>query len=68
MKLDAQWSMILKRAWSVRFIALAGLLSATEVVLPMFEHDIPRNLFAVLSLIFIASAFIARVIVQKDLL
>jgi hypothetical protein len=67
MKLDAHWSMILKRAWSVRFIALAGLLSAAEVILPLFEREIPRSAFAVLTLAAVAGAFVARIVVQKDL-
>jgi hypothetical protein len=67
MKVDAQWLLILKRAWSIRFIILAGLLTAAEVLLPIFQQDLPRHVFAILSLFAIAGAFISRVVIQKDL-
>jgi hypothetical protein len=67
MKLDTRWSEILKRAWSIRFIVIAGILTAAEVVLPMFENDIPRNVFAFLSLGAVAGAFISRLVAQQDL-
>jgi presenilin-like A22 family membrane protease len=66
-KLYSNWSDLLKKAWSIRFIALAGILTGAEVILPMFENDIPRNVFAFLSLGAVAGAFISRLVVQKDL-
>ena len=49
MKLYDNWKDIVKRAWSIRFIILAGMLSGCEVVLPFFSDSIPDKLFAVLS-------------------
>lgn len=46
---------------------LAGILSGVEVILPFFSEDIPRNLFAVLSFIAVAAAFVARLVAQKGI-
>lgn len=61
------WQDIVRKAWSIRFIVLAGLLSGCEVILPLFSDAIPRNTFAALSLIAVMAAFIARIVAQKDL-
>lgn len=65
MKLAANWSHILRRAWSIRLMILAGLLSGVEVILPMFPDCCPRGVFAGLSLVIIAGAFVARLAAQK---
>jgi hypothetical protein len=67
MKLIHNWRDILKQAWSVRLIILAGILTAAEVVLPLFFESIPRNVFAVAICITTAAALIARLIAQKGL-
>ena len=67
MQLYDNWKEIARRAWSVRFLVLAGVLSGLEVILPFFSEDIPRNLFAVLSFFAVAAAFVARLVVQKGL-
>lgn len=66
MKLYPNWKEIVRKAWSIRFIVIAGLLSGCEVILPLFGDQIPRNLFASLSLFFVAAAFISRIIAQRD--
>ncbi len=67
MTLHENWRHLLRKSWSVRWIALAGLLSGIEVVLPIFSDSMPRNLFAVLSMAATVSAVVARVMVQpKD--
>lgn len=67
MKLASDWKRILRKAWSVRLMILAGLLSGLEVILPLFMDSIPRNLFAVLSMLTISGAFMARIVAQKDM-
>lgn len=67
MKLYDNWKDIVKRAWSIRFIILAGLLSGCEVILPLFSDSIPDKVFAILSFVFVAAAFVARIVAQKDL-
>lgn len=66
MKLYDDWKLILKKAWSIRFMMLAGLLTATEVVLPLFADVFPRGAFAALSGVAVAAAFVARLVAQKD--
>lgn len=66
MKLYDNWKEILRKAWSIRFLAMAGLLSGAEVILPLFHDDIPKNIFAALSMVFVTAAFIARLVAQRD--
>lgn len=67
MELYDNWRDILKRAWSIRFMIIAGVLSGVEVALPFFEPMFPQGVFAALSAISVGAAFIARLIAQKDL-
>lgn len=67
MKLGDDWKVILRKAWSIRLMLLAGLLTGCEIVLPMFAHDIPRNLFAALSFLAVFGALVARLVAQKNL-
>jgi len=67
MKLGTQWRLVLRKSWSVRWLALAGLLSGAEVILPLFVDSMPRHMFAILSMAATAGAIWARVLVQpKD--
>lgn len=65
--LKSDWKQILRKAWSVRLIVLAGLFSALEVIVPLFDDAFPRNTFAVLSGITTAAALIARVMMQRNM-
>lgn len=67
MILARDWRDILRKAWSIRLMILAGLLSGVEVVLPLFMHDLPRGLFAVLSMVTISAAFITRLMAQRNM-
>ena len=67
MHLRSNWRLILRKAWSIRLLVVAGLLSALEVVLPVFENELPKHLFASLSILSVCAAFVARIIAQKDL-
>ena len=66
MKLYPNWRTILRKAWSIRFIFLAGLFSAIEVGLPYFGNQIPAGAFAALTAFFCGAAFIARLVAQRD--
>jgi hypothetical protein len=61
------WKDIVRRAWSIRFIVLAGLLSGCEVILPLFYDAFPRHVFAILSFFAVTAAFVSRIVAQKDL-
>lgn len=67
MRLKHGWSVIVRKAWSIRLAALAAMFSAAEVILPMFADLIPRNLFAALSFVAIVGAAVARVIDQPEM-
>ena len=60
------WREILRRAWSIRFMLLAGALSAVEVALPFFADQFPRGTFAALSRLAVGAAFVARLVAQRD--
>lgn len=64
--LHADWKNILKRAWSIRWMVLAALFSAAEVIAPLFSDVVPRSVFAVLSGLAVGGGVVARVMVQKD--
>ena len=66
MKLVNDWQNILKRAWSIRLMIAAGILSGVETILPFFSDALPRGLFAVLSFGAVAAAFVARLLAQKE--
>jgi hypothetical protein len=59
------WGRVLRRAWSVRLMALAALLSGAEIALPILMVDLPRTLFAALTFLTVSAAFVARFIAQK---
>lgn len=68
MRLHQHWRKIVKKAWSFRLLAVAGLLSTCEIILPMFSDALPRGVFAVLTFLVITGAMLARLLVQKDML
>lgn len=65
MKLAYDWKRILRRAWSFRLNALAGLFIGAEVILPIYSDMFPRHLFAILSLLAVFGSMWARVMHQK---
>lgn len=67
MKLIDEWDQVLKKAWSARLMILAAVLSGAEVIVPLFSDVMPRGVFAVLSMVTVAGAFIARFVVQENL-
>lgn len=67
MSLIYNWRDVLKKAWSMRLMFIAAILSGAEIVLPLFSESIPRGAFAVGSFITVAAAFAARLLAQKGL-
>lgn len=65
--LYSNWRQIIRRAWSVRLMIAAFLLTAAEVVLPLYADDLPRGLFAALSGLAVAGAFVSRLVAQRGL-
>jgi hypothetical protein len=68
MQLLPDWRAVLRHAWSVRLIILAGLFSGAEVALPFLDGilDVPGGVFAALSAAATCAAFITRILAQKE--
>lgn len=62
------WRRVLRRAWSIRLIALAAALSGLEVALPYFDYRLPISDSA-RGLVYLAltmAAFAARLLAQPQ--
>ncbi len=68
MRLVSNWRRVLRYAWSIRLMILAGALSGLEIALPLIDEivAIPRGVFAGLSGLTVATAFVARLIAQQS--
>jgi len=69
MKPLANWRKILWKAWSIRLLLIAGLLSAIEAVLPFMRESVagPPVVCGLLTLLATFAAIVARLIAQKSL-
>ncbi len=69
MRLVAEWWRVLRYAWSIRLLVLAGILSGAEIALPLIQDllPIPRGIFAGLSFAATAGAFVARLVAQQSI-
>lgn len=68
MKLSPNWREIARKAWSFRLVALAGLLTGCELLLPYYAPSLPRGLFSGLTLITCVAAMVARVVAQRNMM
>lgn len=69
MKPIANWRRVITRAWSIRLMIAAAMLSGAEVALPFLEPylAVPPRTFAALAGLTTAAAFAARLLAQKNL-
>lgn len=67
LRLLPDWRRILRQAWSIRFSLLAAVLTAAEVVMPLFGDSLPRGLFVVLALAASIGATVARIVAQPEM-
>ncbi|MBU3640508.1 hypothetical protein [Polynucleobacter sp. Fuers-14] len=72
--LHPDWKYILRKAWSLKFIALSGLCSGLVLVLPFYQLDLPRNTFSlllvfcsVLAPVFSVMAGVCRLVKQRGI-
>jgi Trk-type K+ transport system membrane component len=67
-RLRRDWKKIVRHAWSVRLLALAGVLSGVETAVPFLQGYIPVSpgTFAILSALSTCAALISRVVAQKQ--
>jgi hypothetical protein len=63
-KLLSDWKEILKKAWSIRLILVAGVLTGIEALLPLVAQKVPH--LPAITFIVIAAAFISRLLAQQD--
>lgn len=69
LRLKPDWQSILKRAWSIRLIAIAAVLSGAEAVLYIEPDLIPVTAPTLALIVFgvTSAALIARIVAQKNL-
>lgn len=67
MNLIPDWKIVARKAWSVRLMALASILSGCEAVLPYAEFMLPRGSFALLSFVIVTLVLLARFVAQRDI-
>ena len=62
------WKKVLRKAWSIKFIFIAGFFSGLEFVLPFLDELFhpPRGLFAIFAFVATNAAFVTRIMAQKD--
>lgn len=60
------WRKLIKRAWSLRLMGLAAILTGAEACIPVLEPYINQQLFALIMFGLISSAFVARLVAQKE--
>lgn len=65
-KLVPNWKAVLQKAWSIRLMLLAGLLSGIEVALPFFTDNFHKGIAAGLSLAVTFAALVMRIVAQQD--
>ena len=68
MNLIPNWKEIAVKAWSMRLWAVAFVLQAVELLFQLFaEGKLPKGVFAILSLCFMAGGMYARLVLQPKL-
>jgi len=67
MKLVSDWKRVLRHAWSIRLIIIAGLFSGVEIAMPYLEASFPPGIFAGLSALATGGAFVSRIVAQKGM-
>jgi hypothetical protein len=66
MRLLPDWKDLLKRAWSIRLMALAFVATLAEALWPVFAPEFEMRFAGVVSAVLIAAAFVARLMAQRD--
>jgi hypothetical protein len=64
LQLHWNWRDILMHAWSVRWMALAGIFGTGEAVVPLFATAMPVGVFAGLTLVCVMGGIWSRVLIQ----
>lgn len=69
MRLVDNWRAVLTRAWSVRLMLLAGLLTGLEAALPFLGELVPLapGVLAAITAIVVMAALVARLLAQSNI-
>jgi hypothetical protein len=68
MRLLDNWREVFRKAWSIKFMLLAGLLSGVEVVMSILQpsNTLPPGVFAALAGVVTSLALVARLMAQNE--
>ncbi len=67
-RLLPDWKQVVRRAWSIRLMLLAGLLSGLETILPIVMEVVPwpRWIASTVISLVVGLAFVTRLMAQQD--
>lgn len=68
MKLLPNWKDVLTKAWSIRFILLAGLFQGIDLALSLYSPAEASIGYVVAAAVFTFLAFVSRIVAQLNLL
>lgn len=68
MTLLPNWRGVLRKAWSIKFMVLAALMSGAEVVMSILQpsNTLPPGVFAALAGVVTSVALVARLLAQNE--
>lgn len=68
MKLLPNWRDVLRKAWSIKFMVLAAIMSGVEVVMSILQpsNTLPPGVFAALAGVVTSAALVARLLAQNE--
>ena len=61
------WKRVAKKAWSVRLMGFASILTGCEAVLPFVSDTVQRGHFAALTFVVVTLALLTRFLAQQEL-
>jgi hypothetical protein len=65
MKVLKEWKLLVRKAWSLRLMAIAAALSGLEAIAPFAAPWLGQRTFALIMFSIVAAAFVARLLAQK---
>ena len=68
MKLLPNWRDVLQKAWSIKFMLLAAVMSGAEVIMQILQpsNTLPPGIFAALAGVVTSAALVARLLAQNE--
>lgn len=65
MKLLPDWKRILRKAWSMRLMAVAAFFAGCEAVLPFVNDVLAPRPMAIVAFVVVVLAMVTRLMIQK---